>query len=63
MHQAKPSCDLCALPVEISDFILNTKSGIKRFCCEGCLGIYRLLHEDELAEEVEDPSQEPDPNS
>jgi hypothetical protein len=63
MHQAKPSCDLCALPVEISDFVLNTKSGIKRFCCEGCLGIYRLLHEDELAEEVEDPSQESDPNS
>ncbi|MCX8049534.1 MAG: heavy metal translocating P-type ATPase metal-binding domain-containing protein [Methylohalobius sp.] len=60
---SKPYCDLCALPVEIPDFTLKTKSGIKRFCCEGCLGIYRLLHEDELAEEketIDDPSPQSD---
>lgn len=64
MDQTKPCCDLCTLPVEIPDFTLKTKSGIKRFCCEGCLGIYRLLHEDQLAEEaVENPFQESNSNS
>ncbi|GAB6068315.1 hypothetical protein JCM13664_16340 [Methylothermus subterraneus] len=57
MNSTKPSCDLCALPVEIPDFTLMTKSGLKRFCCEGCLGIYRLLHEGEVVEEAaSDPS-------
>jgi hypothetical protein len=61
MDQSKPNCDLCALPVEIPDFTLNTKYGLKRFCCEGCLGIYRLLHEDELVAEIYCPSpQVPD---
>ncbi|BCX81223.1 hypothetical protein MIT9_P0801 [Methylomarinovum caldicuralii] len=52
MSEEKPSCDLCSLLVEIPDFELKTKDGVKRFCCEGCLGIYRMLHEDEI---VEDP--------
>ncbi len=58
MSEAKPSCDLCALPVEILGFKLKTRTGIKRFCCEGCLGIYRLLHEDEIAEETWDSSED-----
>jgi hypothetical protein len=40
-----PACDLCGLPVEIPDFSLSTTDGPKHFCCEGCQGIYRLLHE------------------
>jgi len=42
-------CDLCGLPVEVPDFELTTRDGIKHFCCEGCLGIYTMLHEDEIA--------------
>lgn len=41
-------CDSCGLPVEVPDFQLTTVSGIKHFCCEGCLGIYTMLHEDEI---------------
>lgn len=44
----KKNCDLCGLAVEIDDFKLATKAGDKHFCCEGCKGIYEMLHEDEL---------------
>ena len=57
MTEDKPSCDLCSLPVEIPDFQLQTKNGVKRFCCEGCLGIYRMLHEDEIIEEAQGPKE------
>jgi hypothetical protein len=49
-------CDLCRLPVEIPGFELFTREGQKRFCCEGCQGIFRMLHEDEL---VPPPSPNP----
>ena len=42
------ACDLCSLPVESSDFYLFTVNGLKQFCCEGCQGIYQMLHEDEV---------------
>lgn len=45
-------CDLCQLPIEVPGFELNTTSGPKRFCCEGCEGIYRMLHEDEIVSDV-----------
>lgn len=60
MREEKLSCDLCTLPVEIPGFRLSTKNGVKQFCCEGCLGIYRLLHEDEIAE---DPQESPQASS
>lgn len=41
-------CDLCSLPVETSAYQLNTRSGLKRFCCEGCEGIFQMLHGDEV---------------
>jgi hypothetical protein len=43
-------CDLCRLPVEIAGYELFTKEGQKRFCCEGCMGIYRMLHEEDILE-------------
>ena len=46
-NYTKP-CDLCGLTVEIDSFKLHTKEGDKQFCCEGCLGIYQMLHEDTL---------------
>lgn len=42
------ACDLCGLPVETDAFELRTTSGPKRFCCEGCFGIFQMLHEDEI---------------
>jgi hypothetical protein len=50
------SCDLCNLPVEVSGFELITREGNKRFCCEGCEGIYRMLHEDEILPEKPEES-------
>jgi hypothetical protein len=41
----KKQCDLCALPVEVDGFSLDTKEGTKSFCCEGCKGIYMMLHD------------------
>ena len=46
MSESKYACDLCGLAVEISGFELMTEEGEKRFCCEGCKGIYQMLHEE-----------------
>ncbi len=46
--QSTKACDLCGLPVETPDFPLNTVNGRKQFCCEGCQGIYQMLHEGEI---------------
>ena len=42
------TCDLCGLPVEVKGFEVHTKDGDKEFCCEGCKGIYQMLHEEEV---------------
>lgn len=49
-----PACDLCSLPIEVSGYELMTTSGLKRFCCEGCVGVYQMLHGDTLVENEED---------
>jgi hypothetical protein len=38
-------CDLCALPVGVKPFVLRTPDKSLEFCCEGCLGIYQMLHD------------------
>ncbi|MDK9702275.1 MAG: hypothetical protein OEL20_03990 [Sulfuritalea sp.] len=38
-------CDLCSLPVGIRPFTLATPEKTFRFCCEGCKGIYQMLHQ------------------
>ena len=49
MNEDTPvACDLCGLPVEVPDFFLMTTEGLKRFCCEGCQGIYEMLHEQDI---------------
>jgi hypothetical protein len=48
MSETKKTCDLCGLAVEVSGFTLKTQDGDKAFCCEGCLGIYQMLHEDQV---------------
>jgi hypothetical protein len=42
----KRPCDLCSLFVEIEGFSVLTTEGVKKFCCEGCKSIYRMLHEE-----------------
>jgi len=43
-------CDLCDLAVEVDGFQLETTEGIKMFCCEGCLSVYRLLNGDKISD-------------
>jgi len=39
------ACDLCGLDVGIKPFYLEIAGKRLRFCCDGCLGIYQMLHE------------------
>lgn len=48
------ACDLCHLPIEVSGFELMSDTGVKRFCCEGCVGVYQMLHGDTLVPNEED---------
>lgn len=55
MSDKKEICDLCGLTVEVNGFELKTKDDIKKFCCEGCKGIFQMLHEDQkLSKPVKD---------
>jgi hypothetical protein len=47
-NNSPKACDLCGLPVETPDFYLYTVNGRKQFCCEGCHGIYQMLHGGEI---------------
>lgn len=38
-------CDLCSLPVGAKPFTLAVPEKTLEFCCEGCKGIYEMLHE------------------
>lgn len=39
------SCDLCGLDCGVKPFTLCTADKTLHFCCEGCKGIYKMLHE------------------
>ena len=54
MSDKKQQCDLCGLEVEVDGFELKTTDGAKRFCCEGCKGIYQMLHEEQVVAENSD---------
>lgn len=41
----KAPCDLCSLPVGTKPFLLETPERPLAFCCEGCKGIYEMLHQ------------------
>lgn len=46
--KTREPCDLCGLDIEDDRFRLRTPSqGEKKFCCEGCLGIWRLVNDDQ----------------
>ena len=38
-------CDLCGLDIGIKPFTLNAPEKQYQFCCEGCRGIYEMLHD------------------
>lgn len=59
MSDNKKECDLCGLAVEVEGFELKTTEGDKGFCCEGCKGIYQMLHEEQILEES---AKQPDDN-
>lgn len=42
---ARAPCDLCSLPVGVKPFTLVTPERTLVFCCEGCKGIYQMLHQ------------------
>lgn len=45
MTDPKKPCELCALPVGAKPFTLATPQKTFEFCCEGCKGIYQMLHQ------------------
>jgi hypothetical protein len=48
-------CVLCGLPVQIEGFALETKQGLQKFCCAGCLCMYQLINEDNQQDKTETP--------
>lgn len=54
MSDKYKTCDLCGLDVEVAGFELKTAEGEKNFCCEGCKGIYQMLHEELVLPEEPD---------
>jgi hypothetical protein len=55
-------CDLCGLDVGIKPFTLRIPERTLEFCCEGCLGIYQMLHDikEVPAEPVHNDSTNPE---
>lgn len=47
MMKQNRACDLCGLDVGTKPFYLESAGKRLQFCCDGCLGIYQLLHETE----------------
>ena len=43
------ACDLCGLPVGLQPWVLQSATRAYAFCCEGCLGIFEMLHDIEAA--------------
>lgn len=43
------ACDLCSLDIGVKPFYLDSAGKRLQFCCDGCLGIYQMLHETEPA--------------
>jgi hypothetical protein len=55
MTAADAPCDLCSLPVGIKPFSLAVGSKTLHFCCEGCRGIFQMLHD--ITDIPADPGQ------
>ncbi len=42
---APQACVLCGLDVGNKPFVLHAPDKLLQFCCEGCRGIYEMLHD------------------
>ncbi|MCK5889782.1 MAG: heavy metal translocating P-type ATPase metal-binding domain-containing protein [Methylococcales bacterium] len=60
-NDKKDICDLCGLTVEVRGFKLKTQVGNKQFCCEGCKGIFQMLHDDQILSDSDDSTDNPTP--
>lgn len=60
MSDKNKQCDLCGLDVEVDGFELKTTEGDKYFCCEGCKGIYQMLHEETVMADGSEDAQATD---
>jgi len=60
MSEIRP-CDLCGLEVGAKPFPLVTTERELQFCCEGCRGIYEMLHDIQAPAAQND--DKPPPNS
>jgi hypothetical protein len=56
----KRGCDLCGLDVGNRPFLLRTAEKTLQFCCEGCVGIYRMLNN---VREVPPPADPEEPTN
>jgi hypothetical protein len=46
------TCDLCGLPIGAVPYTLRTVTEqTRQFCCDGCKGIYQMLHEDQVVDD------------
>jgi hypothetical protein len=52
------ACELCGLDCGVKPFFLHSAGRRLQFCCEGCLGIYQMLHEDEVPLPADQPQPE-----
>lgn len=55
MSDPKRPCDLCGLPVGAEPHVLREAGNTLQFCCEGCRGIYQMVHG-----EPEEPRHRPE---
>jgi hypothetical protein len=53
----KITCVLCGQSVEIEGFTLASPQGVLKFCCAGCLCIYRLLATSDSTTSMNDSSK------
>ena len=55
------ACALCSLDVGSNPFVLRNGEQQVQFCCEGCRGIYQMLHDIKETPaangQVDDPKQ------
>lgn len=44
MSGTSQGCDLCGLSLPVQEYRVETPERPMRFCCEGCKGIWLMLH-------------------
>ena len=56
----KTPCKLCALEIGPNPHVVHTREENLVFCCDGCVGIYKMIND---VEEVEKSDQNISPSS